>query len=116
MIDETVYKRDKQSKDIIKEIEEKGSKVRFNNRDITIKTIITIGRDPACDVVIENDPLVSRRHAIIEKDKQNNLFITDKGSTNGTYINKNPIPANKKVPIKKGDIVQIGKTELKIVP
>lgn len=109
MVDETIYKRDKKAKESDKE----GSKIIYKNKDFSVKNIVTIGRDPSNDIVIENDPLVSRKHAIIEREGEN-LYITDKGSTNGTYINKNPIQKNKKQLLKKGDVILIGKTELKV--
>ncbi len=46
---------------------------------------LTIGREPACDIVI-NDPEVSRRHVRLYLQGQN-YVIEDYGSTNGTAVN-----------------------------
>ncbi len=85
--------------------------IRFKDRTIEIKRLITIGRDPKSDIVIKDDPLVSRRHAMIEKE-DNVYYITDQGSTNGTYVNNNPIPKVEKYKLKRGAVIQIGKTKL----
>lgn len=114
MGDETVYKRDEKGRKIAKSVREKSLKVRFKNRSINIKTVITIGRDEKNDISIEDDPLVSRRHAIIEKEGEN-FYLTDKGSTNGTYLNNNPIPPKTRIMIKTGDVIQVGKTKLNIL-
>jgi len=114
MNDETVYKRDERGRKIAKSVKERSLKVRFRNRSINIKTVITLGRDEKNDISIQGDPLVSRRHAIIEKEGEN-FYITDKGSTNGTYLNNNPIPPKTRILIKKGDMIQVGKTKLNIL-
>lgn len=49
------------------------------------RPILTVGRDPANDIVIEH-PLASRRHARFERDA-NGYVIRDLESTNGTYVN-----------------------------
>ncbi|UJR79354.1 FHA domain-containing protein [Sandaracinus amylolyticus] len=49
-------------------------------------TEITLGRDPACSIVIDNS-VVSARHARITKTQPAGLLIDDLGSTNGTYVN-----------------------------
>jgi pSer/pThr/pTyr-binding forkhead associated (FHA) protein len=46
---------------------------------------ITIGRDPACDCVIE-DSTVSAQHARLAF-RQNQWWVEDLHSTNGTYLN-----------------------------
>ena len=45
---------------------------------------ITVGRDPACDVVIENIG-ASRRHATVARTPQGHV-LQDLGSHNGTYV------------------------------
>jgi len=49
------------------------------------RPILTLGRDPANDIVIDH-PLASRRHARLERD-ENGYLIRDLDSTNGTYVN-----------------------------
>lgn len=66
-----------------------------------------LGRDEGCDITID-DPKASREHCEIYH-KQKKFFITDKGSSNGTLVNYKKIQANKEVPLKSGDQIQIGK-------
>ena len=47
--------------------------------------VLTIGRDPANDLVIDHK-LASRRHARFEQD-ETGFYIRDLDSTNGTYLN-----------------------------
>lgn len=64
----------------------------------------TFGRDHDCTVMLD-DITVSRHHCeIISKDGE--LVLTDTGSTNGTYVNSNPIDTCN---IETGDVIQIGK-------
>ncbi|MFO8073484.1 MAG: GGDEF domain-containing protein [Polyangia bacterium] len=71
------------------------------------KTIV-IGRDPASDIVVASDS-VSRRHARITTEGGRRL-LTDMQSTNGTYVNEEPIIAQF---IDQGDQVKIGDTIFK---
>lgn len=71
--------------------------------------IITVGRDPENDVMID-DPHVSRQHLqIIIKDKYS-IILVDSGSTNGTYVNGQKIDG--RVKLFPGDVVKIGNTVL----
>lgn len=113
MVDKTIYKRDEKGKKLSKKSAET-AKLRFKDRNIEISRTITIGRDKINDIVIVDDPLVSRKHALIDKTGIE-YYLEDKKSTNGTYLNNNPIPSGKRVPIQKGDVIRIGKTKLKVV-
>jgi len=48
-----------------------------------------VGRSTANDIVI-NDPTISQRHASLEYSRSG-VFLTDLGSTNGTYVAGQPI-------------------------
>lgn len=61
-----------------------GNKV-LSNHLVGPDAEITIGRDPANQIVIEH-PSVSGRHARI-RHNSGGVYITDLGSTNGTYVN-----------------------------
>ncbi|MFW6182067.1 MAG: FHA domain-containing protein [Spirochaetota bacterium] len=111
MSDETVYKRGEKGRKVSRSLKTRTAKLTFKNRSISITRLISIGRDPGNDVVLAGDPLVSRRHALIEKEGDR-CFIMDKGSTNGTYVNNNPIPRAERVEIRSGDVITIGKTRL----
>jgi FHA domain/Protein of unknown function (DUF3153) len=73
--------------------------------------IATVGRSNA-DVTI-NDSSISVAHArIVIKD--DTLDIIDMGSTNGTLVNGNPIPARQAWKVSAGDAVQFGLVKLEV--
>jgi len=74
------------------------------------KERITIGRKPDNDIQIDN-LAVSGKHALIITILDDS-FLEDLGSTNGTYVNGKLI---KKHALKNGDVVAIGKHELKYI-
>jgi hypothetical protein len=65
---------------------------------------LTIGRDPACDIFL-NDITVSRRHAVLEL-MGDEASISDSGSLNGTYVNG--VSVDRAV-LRTGDAVQVGR-------
>ncbi len=73
---------------------------------------ITGGRDPECDLVIESQS-TSRFHADFIFSGQE-LFVVDRQSTNGTFVNGNRVPANKQISLEIGDRVRIGPAEVVI--
>lgn len=69
----------------------------------------TIGRE-ACDLTIAGDQHVSRNHARISF-ADDDYFIEDLGSSNGTFINTTQIAARRPFSLKeRGDRIRIGKT------
>ena len=70
---------------------------------------ISIGRDPASDVVLESDS-VSRRHARIDP-SEGGHSVVDNFSTNGTYLNE--VLVQSETPLRSGDYVQIGEAIFK---
>ena len=74
------------------------------------KERITVGRKPDNDIPIDN-LAVSGKHALIITILDDS-FLEDLGSTNGSYVNGNLI---KKHALKNGDVIAIGKHELKYV-
>ncbi|CAH0556920.1 unnamed protein product [Brassicogethes aeneus] len=66
----------------------------------------SIGRKD-CDFVLTNDKSISRKHAII-KLENNEVYVTDCGSTYFTFHNSNKIEANTKINIKVGDEIKFG--------
>ena len=73
---------------------------------ITGRTIV-IGRDLGCDVVVD-DPLASRRHAVIEDGPQ--AVLRDLDSFNGTYRNGQRITGS--VAVQDGDQIGVGNQTL----
>ncbi|HEY9646397.1 MAG TPA: SPFH domain-containing protein [Chroococcidiopsis sp.] len=74
----------------------------------------TIGREPH-HTLVSADPLCSRNHARIDqiRDTQGNTAyqITDIGSSNGTFINNQRLPANQAIALKPGFLLKIGADE-----
>lgn len=71
---------------------------------------ILIGRDPACDCVI-NESTVSAQHARLIH-RQGQWWIEDLHSTNGTFLNKEPVFTP--MVITSGDELQCGQAILTI--
>jgi pSer/pThr/pTyr-binding forkhead associated (FHA) protein len=74
------------------------------------KERLTIGRKPENDIPIDN-LAVSGKHSLIITILDDS-FLEDLGSTNGTYVNGKLV---KKHALKDGDVIAIGKHELKYV-
>lgn len=74
------------------------------------KEVMTIGRKEDNDIRIEN-LAVSGHHAKLLTIFEDS-FLEDLGSTNGTYVNGKSID---KHPLRNGDIIVIGKHELRYV-
>ena len=69
--------------------------------------VVTAGRHPDSEIFLD-DVTVSRRHAQFDRDGDS-FTVSDVGSLNGTYVNRDRID---KVRLKDGDEVQIGKYRL----
>jgi len=65
-----------------------------------------IGRDPACQLRPASQA-ISKQHCgfVVREGK---IFVLDYGSTNGTSVNEEALPANVEREIKHGDRVQAG--------
>ncbi|MDX6276724.1 MAG: hypothetical protein QOJ72_852 [Nocardioidaceae bacterium] len=70
--------------------------------------VVTVGRHPDSDIFLD-DISVSRRHATFTR-SGNGYVISDLGSLNGSYINRDRIDSE--VTLAGGDEVQIGKYRL----
>jgi len=66
---------------------------------------IKIGKAPTNDIVI-NDKTVSREHLVVFIDDDKNVFITDLGSTNGTYVNG--VRIEESVKLETLDVLRVG--------
>ena len=84
--------------------------------DLT-KEVTSIGRPDSemhyyPDVEIDLDDAVSRRHAEIIK-RDDAYSIVDTGSTNGTLLNGEALPAHEERPLTHGDRIRVGeRTEI----
>ncbi len=66
---------------------------------------MTLGRDPDCAVVVQDDE-VSRKHAVLEH-QDDGLFIRDLESMNKILVNKHEVRESR---LKHGDVIEIGRT------
>lgn len=78
-----------------------------DQRTITCLPVLTIGRDKMNDIVL-SDPLVSRNHAIIRLLGDEDYYLMDGGSANGSFINGKRIATP--VLLQNGDRIAIGST------
>ena len=74
--------------------------------------VITIGRLPENKICISNMG-ISRRHAKLERDGNNNFSLTDFSSLNGTFVNNKKVL---KAVISRGDTITIGKYTIVFEP
>jgi len=71
-----------------------------------------IGANPENDLCLPDDHYVSREHAYLSYAK-GNLFIFDRGSLNGTFVNGNQIDMNG-CALQVGDRIKIGESTLEV--
>ena len=69
---------------------------------------VTVGRHPGSDIFLD-DISVSRRHATFRREGDT-FVVSDKGSLNGTYVNRDRIERD--ITLAGGDEVQFGKFRL----
>ncbi|MEW1700292.1 FHA domain-containing protein [Streptomyces sp. NPDC093249] len=70
--------------------------------------LTTAGRHPQSDIFLD-DFTVSRRHVEFRRGHDGGFTVSDVGSLNGTYVNREPIDS---AVLSNGDEVQIGKYRL----
>ncbi len=75
-----------------------------------LATDVTIGRDVACDITVD-DGYSSQVHARLFSEDGRHL-LEDLGSTNGTYLNRQRIGAA--TIVARGDQIQIGATVFEV--
>jgi hypothetical protein len=71
---------------------------------------LTVGRGAQNDVSIDGDEFASARHVRIEP-RRDGVWVSDVGSTNGTYVNGVRIDRPRK--LERHDVVRVGETELR---
>ena len=86
--------------------------LRYHASDFHLPTgsTLVIGRDPVCDVCID-DPIASRKHAriTVEADR---AWLEDLGSRNGVHVNGTPIKGRHA--LSPGDWFRIGRNEFSL--
>ena len=72
-----------------------------------------VGRDSTCELrLISKD--VSRLHARIDRHGDDGLRLTDLGSTNGSFVNRERLQAHTAVALNTDDILHFGKSEFRL--
>lgn len=74
--------------------------------DLTGTPTLSIGRNPRSTVVLDDDPMVSRKHALVQRGSSGDYYLSDLGSRNGTT--RNGVPVTSPVPLRDGDSFTIG--------
>jgi pSer/pThr/pTyr-binding forkhead associated (FHA) protein len=70
-----------------------------------------IGRDPECNLRPAS-AMISKRHCAVLV-KNGTVSLRDFGSTNGTFVNDEPVKGE--VPLKNGDLLKVGPLSFKVV-
>ena len=72
--------------------------------------VVTIGRSPQADVVIDDDPTVSRVHVRLERVGGRWTLVDDGLSRNGTWVRG--VRVTRRVPLHDRDTIRMGSTTL----
>ncbi|MFV0317101.1 MAG: FHA domain-containing protein [Microthrixaceae bacterium] len=80
------------------------------NAEFPIGPEVTIGRSAGCSIVFDEQYISSVHTRVFTREDQ--VFVEDLGSTNGTWING--VRAVGQMPVRAGDRVQIGNVILEL--
>lgn len=69
----------------------------------------TIGRSMDCTIPLQEDS-ISRVHLVVHR-RQEQIWVEDKGSSNGTFVNNVRIAQNSLVNVVAGDRIRVGKSD-----
>lgn len=73
---------------------------------------VLFGRADDCHVAVPADEYMSKYHAYAVQLDDGSVWIADCGTTNGTFVNRVRVPLGEWMPLRPGDVVRIGHTEL----
>lgn len=79
---------------------------------IPLLALSRVGRNAENDVILD-DSFVSSEHARLQWNGRG-WVLQDLGSTNGTRVNGKGV--RKAMPVKPGDLIEVGRVKLKLVP
>lgn len=75
-----------------------------------------VGRDAGDGVgLLLPDATVSAVHAVVKAPGQGIFKVIDQGSTNGTFLNEQPLPPRSAAPISVNDVIRFGAVECRLV-
>jgi len=66
------------------------------------------------DAIIPFNKMISRKHCKVTR-HNNNFYITDMGSVNGTYVNRTRIDSGQSCQINRGDVIRLADSDFQIV-
>jgi pSer/pThr/pTyr-binding forkhead associated (FHA) protein len=79
----------------------------------------TVGRLPLNTITIESSPYVAREHAVLSLEQTPSgllfLYLTDLGSSNGSFINQKPIPAHTRIRVHPNDEVTFADATFRVL-
>ncbi len=82
------------------------------SRDFVLsQRTLTIGRAGASDILLDNDPLASRHHALL-RFESDHYSISDQRSATGVFINGNRLSEGVEHTLADGDVIIIGQHEI----
>ena len=91
-----------------------GAAAGGNGLLISIDTLpFRIGRDASCELPVASRD-ISRIHAKIERTGEDGLRVTDLGSTNGTFVNRERLDKHGCALLNDGDILHFGTSEFRL--
>jgi len=74
--------------------------------DLSQVPTLSIGRNPQSTIVLNDDSMVSRKHALVQQQAPGAFYLSDLGSRNGTT--RNGLPVTSPVLLQDGDAFTIG--------
>ena len=73
---------------------------------------MTIGREMSCNIPLSNDQTISRNHAEVLCSPDGSYTVTDKGSSNGTFVNSTRVTGSAQ--LIAGDTLVVGAQRFRI--
>ena len=73
---------------------------------------MNIGREMSCDIPLTNDQTISRNHAEVNCNPDGSYTVTDKGSSNGTFVNSTRVTGSAQ--LVAGDTLVVGAQRFRI--
>jgi hypothetical protein len=71
---------------------------------------ICVGRSHGNDIVLRS-PSVSKLHAWFQRDEDQQFYVVDAGSHNGTRVREVPLAPRSAAPVGSGDVIRFGSVE-----
>ena len=73
---------------------------------------MNIGREMSCDIPLVNDQTISRNHAEVNCNPDGSYTVTDKGSSNGTFVNSTRVTGSAQ--LVAGDTLVVGAQRFRV--